>query len=109
MIEFLNKPLTVERVLAAYAKTGLKPTDGIWTAEDAGLRCGCALAAIYIADGEATWEDLENHCGVIDRLDSLAPALFVNGFDDLPYHTKEDTREREAYELGRACRKAVGL
>lgn len=110
MIEFLNKPLTVDRVLAAYAKTGLKPTEGLWTAKDAGLRCGCALAAIYIADGEATWDELEEHCDVAERLDRLAPALFVAGFDDLPYHAKADNSDpNEAYELGQACRKAVGL
>lgn len=109
MIEFLNKPLTVERVLAAYAKTGLKPRDGLFAHFVDGAQCACALGAVAIAEGVAAFDDLysDGWNEAYGRVEDATPGGFITGFDDLPFHV--DDRDREAYELGQACRKAVGL
>lgn len=109
MIEFLNKPLTVERVLAAYAKTGLKPRDGLFAYFVDGAQCACGLGAVAVAEGAATFEELysDEWNEAYGRVEDDTPAGFISGFDDLPLHV--DDICREAYELGQACRKAVGL
>lgn len=106
MIEFLDKPLTVERVLAAYAKTGLKPRDSLYAIAYDGELCGCALGAVAIAEGAATFNELCAEEDEFDAIDAERPLGFTDGFDDLPLH---NPRYQEAYELGQACRKAVGL
>lgn len=107
MIEFLNKPLTVQRVLDAYRATGLKPRDewyAIWGFGDE--RCGCAIGAVLLAEGCATFEELESDDFTYQD-DTETPEIesFMAGFDGLPQYN----RSSEAYELGQACRKAVGL
>lgn len=107
MIKFLDKPLTVERVLAAYAKTGLKPRDEWYAIRGFGdERCGCAIGAVLLAEGCETFEALESD-DFTHQDDTETPEIksFIAGFDDLPQYN----HEREAYELGQACRKAVGL
>lgn len=99
-VEFLGKPLTVQRVLDAYAATGLKPVADAFVSVDArNARCGCALSAVAIAEGAAAFEEHGAH----KFLGSLPPG-FTSGFDGLG-----NSDPNEAYELGRQCRKAVGL
>lgn len=107
MIEFLNKPLTVDRVLAAYAKTGLRPRDEWYAIRGFGdERCGCAIGVVLLAEGRETFEALESEDFTYQD-DTETPEIesFMAGFDGLPQHNWS----REAYELGQACRKAVGL
>ena len=41
----------VELVVAAYRKTGLKAKPGVFfESDDAGMLCGCAFSALYLAD-----------------------------------------------------------
>lgn len=104
-VEFLGRELTVQRVLDAYTATGLKPVAAFFTCQLGDARCGCALSAVAIAEGAATFE--EDGAEHLDR-----PYGFVAGFDD-PYGVSESEYRRskweEAYELGRQCREAVGL
>ena len=98
MIEFLGKPLTVERVVQAYEKTGLKPATGLYyqTLGD-GTRCACGLGAVAVAEGACEF-------GRFD-VDRLGTCYFVEGFD---FDFGEGADE-EGYQLGLQCRKAVGL
>ena len=104
-ITFLDKPLTVERVLAAYKKTGLKPINNTFFRVVDGVDCACALGAVAVADGV---EKFVPGLGV--RLDLRARLVpFLVGFDgDEDTFTAEATN-RAIYKLGVACREAVGL
>lgn len=103
-VEFLGRELTVQRVLDAYAATGLKPINRAWSdVADDGTRCGCALSAVCIAEGRFTFEAIENDGDAWYELDNLRPPGFTRGFDGDP------VENNEAYELGRQCREAVGL
>lgn len=89
-ITFLGKPLTVQRVLDAYKATGLKPRAGKYLTDDG---CACAIGAIAQAEGEGSDFPECNLWG------------FISGFDNDP----AGSRDREQYQLGQQCRKAVGL
>ena len=112
MTEFLGKPLTVERVVDAYAKTGLKPVQRVWAEINGDTRCGCALTAVYVAEGHATFEEIDAEGDELCVLENAAPGAFTDGFDSItellsltPYATRNDP----TFKLGVECRQAVGL
>jgi hypothetical protein len=98
---------TVDRLKAAYKKSGLKPVNGMFVDYAYGddgkkVRCGCALTALLIAECGMTYEEIEHlantlECPVTDiasiaseKLNEKAEYIesFIHGFDD--YSSMDD-------------------
>lgn len=98
-VEYLGQPLTLERVQAAYAKTGLTPRVGAYFSWDPDSMedCACALGAVAVAEGFC-------RAGDGDAVELNAPVGFIAGFDQVGAVHDDD---REAYALGAKIRRAL--
>jgi hypothetical protein len=107
-VEQTQFPLTLERIKAAYQKTGLKPIRGIWN----GDTCVCPVVACYLADAssmEAAKANLQ-WIGDIRRfmanalgIDLTLLTMFIQGVDGRAIEPPTEG-EAEAYEAGKAVR-----
>jgi hypothetical protein len=100
----MTKPLTVERIIAGYKASGLIPQRCAFTAVDSeGNKCGCAMTALIVGEGHATFEELRDLCehggaGDLDALITKATGLEIDasweiifGFDGgAPYDGKSE-------------------
>lgn len=100
------KRITPEQVVAAYAATRLKPTQGFWINPSA--TCACGLGALIATrqkylDRGMTWDDAAIKLGVpIGYVRS-----FTLGFDGVSRNCVPD--HIEGFDDGRAAAMAVGL
>lgn len=109
----LREVVTLEAVLAAYQKTGIKPVCGVWTESLEGT-CGCALVALVCAiPGVPKPADLLK---VKDTEDTIARLLkisktdvqnFIRGFDNPNWAALQSTEALLAAKHGSDIR--VGL
>lgn len=106
-MKILGKPVTVERIKAAYKATGMQPIACDWIR---GESC-CALTAIYLADGgdrDALFDLLDELATVNDFFkadDEKEVWAFVAGFDN--FKGSAARRCPEAYALGQEVRRAI--
>jgi len=103
-MRFLAKEISIERVQAAYAATGIAPRETDW-------RC-CALGVLMTHEdpaGSATDDLVEMR--TLDAAEIVAERggctvaevnMFINGFDDV-----SEQFPTEDYKLGQEIRKAV--
>jgi len=100
----LGKILTVDRVLAAYAKTGLIPTYGSFSNTVAADRNGCAFTAVALAE---VGEEIDLPLGgAMLANDTPHSTSFTHGFDGFRWRPTDSSYE--AWRLGRECRIATG-
>ena len=99
MIEFLGESLTLERVKAAYEKTGLRPVYGVFDLDRCIPGYACALTAISRAEGRDFLEF--NNWPQISS--------FIRGFDNWRRINAQikGSWDEEAFNLGRACRAEI--
>ena len=100
------KRITVEEVKAAYEKTGLKPVRGTF---NDGKGCGCALGALYMAQGGAACcSDPEEWCDA--EFDFAYWDGFAGGFDakeDFSLPDYVSLSRKEGHADGRAVAAAI--
>jgi hypothetical protein len=96
--------LTREIILAAYEKSGLKPTEGFSLPI---YGCVCPIGAIFIADTKAG--DNKYSKTVYDYFSSKygVPYDFYAGFDNLVLIEANKIKDQNLYELGKQMRKEL--
>lgn len=99
--------LTVERIIAGYKASELKPITGFFThIDDNGDNCGCAISAVIVGEGHATLAEWRQIVGCDADKPSLDPFIkeklgleygvlnsFIAGFDSgVSYASDEPAR-----------------
>ena len=116
-LTFLNKPLTLERIQAAYQKTGFKPQI-LWYYDLVDDEpCGCPLGTIAVAEGFILPENLtisaansEAFLAFEVEVNKPIPNAFMSGFDrgDNHFVIPYAGAELEAFNLGKKFRSIIG-
>ena len=110
-MEIFNEPVTVERVQAAYRKTGLRAKAHTYYSREE--RCACALGVLILSEGSPdqvrTFKALRGK-PLTDFVNALVPHKevysFTEGFDgDMAYH--KDLQDEAAWRLGIEIAKAT--
>lgn len=100
----ITEVLSVERVMAAYEKTGLRPQAGRWFSLSD--RCACAAGVVMVAEFGGPQIVCSSGVMFCLELEEDELAAFTNGFDVREVERASD-RYRIAYEHGRAVARAV--
>jgi hypothetical protein len=103
--------ITPEMVLRAYEEQEMIPIQDEWTDMQEGMKCGCALAAVFTSQVDEGFEmigrthDVENLMVGELKLDPFYIRGFIYGFDgsgECPIHASI-----EGYDDGRKAWEAV--
>lgn len=100
-MDYLGRPLTLERIKQAYAATELRPIAGTYLGSRAGELCACALAAVALAEDACSPGEVE------EFVSDNAIEGFMCGFDGIDRDPFD--YEAEGWSLGAEARVALGL
>lgn len=108
-------PITFERVQEGYRRSGIRPSDGVYARNIKGVPCGCAITAIVVGEGHATFDEIKEimAAGSGDAFDKIMKeklgleheefAGFVAGFDAFSFYIGD----AEFYKIGLDCRRLL--
>jgi hypothetical protein len=86
------KRITPQEVVEAYRKTGIKPIEGYYLRDDDGVRCGCALGALYLAAGNP-FNDMEASSWATQTFGIEYECAFMGAFDGIDEEEESDSEE----------------